>query len=83
MHPEEKLWRGDGISQGAGQPVLPALGKQGSDGHGAGTVLAHPGNIGEHMAAPAIMVPTHSGAGRQRQGGEKLLFSLIAVFPEK
>lgn len=80
---EGKLWRGDGISQGTGQPVLPALGKEGSDGHGAGNVLAHPGSIRQHMAVPATMVPTHSGAGRQRQGGEKLLFSLIAVFPER
>lgn len=61
-----------------GQPALLVLGK-----HGAGIVLAHPDSVGEHMAAPATMVPTHSGAGRQRQGGEKLLFSLIAVFPER
>lgn len=66
-----------------GSLLLPARGKQGSDGHGAGTVLAHPGSTGQCMAVPAAMVPAHSGAQRRRQGGEKLLFSLIAVFPER
>lgn len=90
MHPQcllERAERGDGTSQGIGQPraaspwqtgIMTVTGL-GLPQHTRGARQCQAACV----AAPTAVEPAQPGAGRRRQGGEKLLFSLIVVFPER